>query len=260
MDYIKNHIWDEPTDGHPPRQEQSVIVTVDIVAFTVVPHDKDGQEGDESDDGPVRTDLAADLRVLLLPSARWGQAGWMLPHSPVAECEDLDDAALRTLANEAGLFGVHIEQVAAFGGLHRHARQRVIGIAYYALVQHDLVHFTRPGSRAAWFSAHSLPSPLSFDHGEIIAAAHERLRAQVSTSPVALHLLSEAFTLSQVRGVYEAVGGHVIDKRNFTRAMLSSGYLAPTDHWQQTAAHRPARLYRRALPDSARDLESATAI
>src|SRR5256714_15623767 len=60
---------------------------------------------------------------------------WALPGGFVRVDETLDDAARRELAEETGLKNVFLEQLYSFGSIDRDPRERVVSVAYYALVK-----------------------------------------------------------------------------------------------------------------------------
>jgi len=99
---------------------------------------------------------------------------WALPGGFVGIGEALDDCARRELAEETGLTGVELEQLHAFGAPGRDPRERVISVAYFALVPADNI-VARAGTDAAaveWHAVDALPE-LAFDHADIIAMAHD---------------------------------------------------------------------------------------
>jgi 8-oxo-dGTP diphosphatase len=159
--------------------------------------------------------------------------------------ETLDQAAARELQEETGLEGVFLEQLHAFSAVDRDPRERVVSVAYYALVpQHR--HALQAASDAAdarWFPVGSLPS-LAFDHAQIIRLAIDRLRHRLRSQPLGFDLLPRHFTLSLLQQLYEAVMGHELDKRNFRKKVLAYDLLIPLDRFQANVRHRAARLYR----------------
>jgi len=187
-----------------------------------------------------------DLKVLLIQRDLEPFRGkWALPGGFVRMEENLEDAARRELAEEAGIRDVFLEQLYTFGDVKRDPRGRVITVAYYALVnlaEHDLKASTDARS-AAWFSASDVPA-LAFDHAKILDVALERLRAKVRYQPIGFELLPRKFTLSQLQKLYEIVLDRELDKRNFRKKILSMGILVELDEIQQDVAHRAARLYR----------------
>jgi 8-oxo-dGTP diphosphatase len=187
-----------------------------------------------------------DLKVLLIQRDVEPFAGtWALPGGFVHVDETLEQAARRELEEEAGLSRVFLEQLFTFGAVDRDPRERVVTVAYYALVniRDHRVRAATDAREAAWFPAADTPS-LAFDHEEILAAALERLKGKVRYRPIGFELLPRKFTLRQLQHLYETVLEREIDKRNFRRKVLSMGLLVETDEIEQDVAHRAARLYR----------------
>ncbi len=94
--------------------------------------------------------------------------------------ETIDDAARRELEEETGLQLGFLEQLYTFGAVDRDPRERVVTVAYYALVRLDdhTLHAASDAADAGWFPLSDLP-PLAFDHRTILDQAHERLRNKV---------------------------------------------------------------------------------
>src|SRR5262245_35345667 len=77
-----------------------------------------------------------ELKLLLIERALEPfQGKWALPGGFVRVDETLDEAARRELAEEAGLENVFLEQLYTFGAVERDPRERVVSVAYYALVK-----------------------------------------------------------------------------------------------------------------------------
>lgn len=187
-----------------------------------------------------------DLKVLLVRRKDLPFRGhWALPGSFVAADEGLDDAARRALEGKAGVRGVYLEQLYAFGKVNRDPRARVVSVAYYALVSADRAVGAATAEDARWFSVvQELPRvELAFDHAEILEQALARIRSKLQHAPIAFQLLPEVFTLSELQRVYEIVLGRKLDKRNFRAKVLGSGLLALAPG-RRVAVGRPARLYR----------------
>ncbi len=186
------------------------------------------------------------LKVLLIQRDREPFAGrWALPGGFVDPRETLEQAALRELAEETGVSKVYLEQLHSFGAPDRDPRDRVITVAYYALVRR-LDHAPKAASDArsvGWFPASQCP-PLAFDHREIVAMARRRLQAKLREQPLGFELLPRKFTLSQIQRVYEAVLERELDKRNFRKKLLATGVLRELAETQRDVAHRAARLYQ----------------
>jgi len=159
--------------------------------------------------------------------------------------ETLDEAARRELQEETGLSKIFLEQLYTFSEVDRDPRERVVSVAYYALVnlRDHQVHAATDARDAAWFGVHDVPS-LAFDHAEILRLALERLRGKLRYQPVGFELLPKKFTLSELQHLYELVLERALDKRNFRKRVLAMDLLEETDEVQQDVAHRAARLYR----------------
>lgn len=187
-----------------------------------------------------------DLKVLLIQRDIEPHEGhWALPGGFVQEDEDLDTAARRELAEEAGLQDVFMEQLYTFGAVDRDPRERVITVAYYALVK-LLDHRPEAATdarNAAWFAVDDLPS-LAFDHDQILETALTRLRNKVRYQPIGFELLPRKFTLTQLQRLYETILEEPIDKRNFRKRILAMDILEELDEVEQDVARRAARLYR----------------
>jgi 8-oxo-dGTP diphosphatase len=187
-----------------------------------------------------------DLEILLVRRGLEPFLGkWALPGGFVRVDETLEDAALRELEEETGLRKVFLEQLYTFGTLDRDPRERIVTVAYYALVKlsDHKVKAATDASDAAWFSIHDLPE-LAFDHQQILDTAHERLRGKVRWQPIGFELLPKKFTLTQLQRMYEIILERQLDKRNFRKKILSMDLLVELDEVQRDVAHRAARLYK----------------
>lgn len=186
-----------------------------------------------------------DLKVLLIQRGLEPFAGrWALPGGFVRVEESLDAAARRELQEEAGVRGVFLEQLYTFGEPNRDPRERVVSVAYYALVklgEHHVMAATDARS-AAWFAVDDTPK-LAFDHNRILEAAHGRLRGKVRYQPIGFELLPPKFTLRRLQHLYETILDRPLDKRNFRKKILSMGILVDLDEIETDVAHRAARLY-----------------
>jgi 8-oxo-dGTP diphosphatase len=186
-----------------------------------------------------------DLKVLLIERGLEPFKGrWALPGGFVRVNETLDTAARRELEEETGISNVFLEQLYTFGAVDRDPRERVVSVAYYALVKLSgyAAKAATDAANARWFPVSNIPK-LAFDHAEILATAVERLKGKVRYQPIGFELLPPRFTLSQLQHLYEAVLGIELDKRNFRKKVLSFGFLIPLKEKQMLGPHRPAQLF-----------------
>ena len=187
-----------------------------------------------------------DLKVMLIQRDLPPFEGeWALPGGFVRVEETVDEAARRELEEETGLKDVFLEQLYTFGAVDRDPRERVVSVAYVALVNlvDHRVQAATDARQAAWFPVHDVPS-LAFDHADILSVGLRRLRGKLSYQPIGFELLPKKFALSRLQHLYEVVLERELDKRNFRKKVLATGLLVETNEVQQDVAHRAARLYR----------------
>lgn len=187
-----------------------------------------------------------DLKVLLIERGLEPFKGrWALPGGFVRVEETLDAAARRELQEEAGLTHVFLEQLYTFGTVDRDPRERVVSVAYYALVKlsEHAAKAATDAANARWFPVSEVPR-LAFDHAVILETAIERLKGKVRYQPIGFELLPPKFTLSQLQHLYEAVLGTELDKRNFRKKVLGFDLLVALKETQMLGRHRPAQLFR----------------
>ena len=213
-----------PTEQH-CYQYPHPAVTTDVVIFTI-----------------------RDDRLQLLLIRRGGEpfkGMWALPGGFLDIDEDLDQCAARELQEETGLTNVYLEQLFTFGKPQRDPRERVISIAYYALIPSQRMHLKAASDavEADWFPVSDLPA-LAFDHREIIGTAHRRLVAKLNYSTIAFQFLPESFTLGELQGIYETLMDSALDKRNFRKWALALEQIEETGELRRQGNHRPARVYR----------------
>lgn len=200
-------------------------VTTDIVIFTV----RDQQ-----------------LKVLLIRRKGAPYKGkWALPGGFVEIDEDLEQSAKRELAEETGVKGVYLEQLYTFGAPKRDPRERVITVAYFALIPSQKQHLQAATDAEAvdWFAIDQLPK-LAFDHQDIIDTAHQRLIAKLDYSTIAFQFMPKEFTLTELQTVYEIILQQEVDKRNFRKWVLALENIEETGNERREGPHRPAKLYR----------------
>ncbi|MBR5803217.1 MAG: NUDIX hydrolase [Bacteroidaceae bacterium] len=186
-----------------------------------------------------------ELSLLLLKRNFEPEKGkWSLMGGFVQDNESVDDAAKRVLKELTGLENVYMEQVGTFGEINRDPGERVISVAYYALINVD--EYDRKlveKHHAKWINIHDLPD-LSFDHPAMISKAKELMRRKASLEPIGLNLLPRLFTLSQMQSLYETIQDETIDKRNFRKKVAEMDYIEKTEMIDKSSSRRGAYLYK----------------
>lgn len=187
-----------------------------------------------------------DLKLLLIQRAMDPYRGmWALPGGFIKMSESLKESALRELKEETGVSEVYLEQLHTYGEVGRDPRERVISVAYFALVNlyDHAVKADTDAKEAAWFALSGLPG-LAFDHQQIVEDAIRHLRNRVRYQPVGFELLPDKFTLTMLQELYSKILDRPLDKRNFRKKILAMEILSETGDVEKDVAHRAAKLYK----------------
>ena len=173
-----------------------------------------------------------------------GRGEWSLYGGFVASDESVDDAATRTLYELTGLRNLFMRQVGAFGKVDRDPGERVVSIAYYALINvKDYDDHLRKEHGVEWVNFDELPQLYS-DHNKMVFKARKLMKQKIASEPVGFRLLPSLFTLTQLQRLYEAVGGQSIDKRNFRKRIKEMDFIEKTELIDKLSSKRGAALYR----------------
>lgn len=179
------------------------------------------------------------LKVLLVRRGGEPYKGeWALPGGFLRSDETAQEGALRELREETGLTASAIGELGVFSDPKRDPRERVITIAFYALVKPSEVEGGDDADEADWYSIDALPE-LAFDHADIINAAMERLRRDIHFEPVGFDLLDDEFTIPDLQRLYEIILGVKFDRRNFQRKIMASGILEEADADEEEMLREP---------------------
>lgn len=183
------------------------------------------------------------LKVLLVQRGIEPYKGrWAFPGGFMNMDESAEEGALRELHEETGLGEAYIRQFHTFTEPGRDPRERVITIAYYALVKLQTVKGGDDAADARWFALSEVPQ-LAFDHDQILRRAGQALRQQIHFEPVGFELLPEKFTLKELQNLYEAILDVRFDRRNFYNKMKRLGILEQTDDMVNPTQKKEAYLF-----------------
>lgn len=183
------------------------------------------------------------LKVLLIERGVEPFKGrWAFPGGFIKMDESAEDGALRELKEETELTGAYIKQFHAFTDPNRDPRERVITIAYYALVRIQDVKGGDDAAKAQWFDLGEVPA-LAFDHDRILRKAMQELRKQIHFEPIGFELLPEKFTMSALQHLYEAILDVKFDRRNFSKKMLHFGLLDQLEEKAKVSQAKESVLY-----------------
>ena len=183
------------------------------------------------------------LKVLLIERGLEPFKGrWAFPGGFIKMDESAEEGALRELQEETGLTGAYIKQFHTFTDPNRDPRERVITIAYYALVRIQDVKGGDDAAKAQWFDLEEVPA-LAFDHDRILRKAMQELRKQIHFEPIGFELLPEKFSMSALQHLYEAILDVKFDRRNFSKKMLHFGLLDQLDEKAKVSQAKESILY-----------------
>ena len=173
-----------------------------------------------------------------------GRNEWSLYGGFVRHDESIDEAANRVLFDLTGLRNLYMRQVGAFGSVDRDPGERVISIAYYALINvNDYDDRLRREHSVEWVNIDEIPHLYS-DHNEMVRKARKMMQQKLAHEPVGFRLLPSLFTLTQLQKLYEAVNGSELDKRNFRKRIKEMDFIEKTELIDKTGSKRGAYLYR----------------
>ena len=224
----------EVLTDYEPGDYSPFAVTVDVAIFTIV---------------------SDALQVLLVERGEPPFLGsWALPGGFVRPDENLDEAANRELLEETGVdaSSAHLEQLGTYGSPDRDPRMRVVTVAYWAILGGLSELHPAAGSDAR--DAGLVPVSkieagglkLAFDHSAIVHEAIERTRSKLEYTTLATAFCPPEFTISQLRGVYEAVWNTQLDPGNFHRKVKNaSDFVESTGSFSDPGEEggRPAEMY-----------------
>ena len=186
-----------------------------------------------------------ELQALLWQRAKEPDAGaWALPGGYLDADETLETSIRRHLAAKVDVRELsHLEQLGTWSNPHRHPGERQLATAYVGLVPSD----ADPAIPAdTWWHPVERRSRMAFDHGEIVLAGRERLRAKLSYTNLGFALAPPTFTISELRELYTAALGYEVSATNLQRVLVRRELLEETGERRAPgrAGGRPATVFR----------------
>lgn len=186
-----------------------------------------------------------NLKILLIKrSFEPEKDQWSLMGGFIKADESLDEAANKILLQLTGLDGVYLEQLQAFGHPSRDPMQRIVSVAYFALIDiHKYETQLSDRYHAEWFLLNEMPQ-LIFDHNEMVEAARQKIRYKAALHPLLFELLPRKFTIPQLQSLYEGVYNTKIDNRNFIRKLTSTGLLIKLEEKDKSNSKKGAFYFK----------------
>jgi ADP-ribose pyrophosphatase YjhB (NUDIX family) len=185
------------------------------------------------------------LCVLLWQRARPPFEGaWSLPGGYLEPGLTLEESIRNQLARKVDVAELSwLEQLETVGDPYRHPDEWQLATAYLGLVPRGLDPTLPPDT--SWHEVDDLPEALAFDHGPIVLAGRERLRAKLSYTNIGFALAPETFSMSELTAIYTAALGYAVDPTNLRRVLERRGLLEATGERRSPGpgGGRPAAVY-----------------
>lgn len=229
---------------------------------------------DTESDSPRKSLAQRRLKLLLVRRGEEPFSGaYSLPGGFLQQGETVEQTALRELEEEAGVSQPKILHLGVYSAPGRDPRGWIITCAFLALTR-TVALSTAEGSDAAeacWFDFAYSRQPdgteqirltngeteimlqysagkckdnaLAFDHAQIIRDGFRQLRDEVMYHDLIFDLMPPMFAVSDLQQPYEIITGTSTSPQNFRKKMASK--ITETEFYNEAAAHRTARLYRR---------------
>ena len=238
-------------------------LAADIAAF--------GIASEES--GNKRLGRVKKLKLLLIRRGEDPFIGkFALPGGFIRKGETIEETAKRELLEETGVSQHTFINSGIYSSPDRDPRGWIVSAAFLALSDTVSLKTDKQSdaSQALWFDfsyaadsdtetitltaednelkivrrdGRVIRNDLAFDHGNIIFDAFMKLRDETVHHDIVFELLPEMFPISELQQIYETITDTRDGAANFRRKMKDK--ITETDRYEEAAAHRPSKLYRR---------------
>lgn len=257
--------------NYDPSQFDRLSLTTDILIFSV---------SDEFQENYRKLNKKHFSILLVKRDTYPFKDKWCLPGGFIKIDEDIEDAALRILENEANIHDIYLEQLYTFGNPNRDPRMRVISTSYMALIDKNRLN-DKISNNASWFNVMVLEDKnsidvtldngsetirfkikkvlkekttdrykyevlendkLAFDHPLVIVSGISRLKNKLEYTDIVFNMMPEYFTLGELQQVYEVILGKKLLDPAFRRIISSK--VEKTSKMKTGEGHRPSVLFR----------------
>ena len=202
---------------------------------------------------------------------------WSLPGGFIGLEETSKAASIRVLKKETNLSNVYMQQIGVNDSIDRDSRGRIISTTYMALVDRTLIK-NELNENSSWFDLEVkeeknkisislyndkekieykvkkiiidkksgeyeyqlLDKGLSFDHDIILVKALMELRNKVRNTDIVFNLMSQLFTIGELKQVYELLLGKTLVNSAFRRWI--NDRIEFSGQYTSTGGHRPSEL------------------
>lgn len=239
-----------------------VRVTTDVVVLTVA-------------DLPVNNARSLPdkgVQVMLIKrDAEPFKDEWTLPGGFVNYSTPLIETIYSKLEQKTGAKNLYVEQLYTYGDdIHRDPRDRVISVAYIALVNMTLAERLKASSgdnETEWFwvkmerdaqhnnvvdlklkgtDSGEIVDRLGFDHKKMIIDSLNRVGNKVMYTDIGFNLVEKEFTVAELKNTFETLTGRKLPgfRRTIMPKIQEVGSTT-LDVRERPDSYRPAKLYRK---------------
>lgn len=186
------------------------------------------------------------VKVLLIKRSNNPYYGyWALPGGGLYNNELLIEGAKRELEEKTGVNGVNLSFDKYYDKVDRSPLKRMIAVSFIGVVdikKAKIITETNKTSDSDWFDIRNIPE-LAYDYNEILNGSIESLKSLIQTTDILKSLFPNEFTLPELHQVYESILNINIDRRNFRKKMINSGFVKDTNKTITYKGKKPAKLY-----------------
>lgn len=203
------------------------LTSVDIVIFTIINE---------------------QLQVLITKRKDYPfKEAWATPGGfiDVHKDKSLEQTALRKLKEKTGFDAPYLEQLGAIGSDKRDPRGWSVTVTYFALVNAENVNLDEDNNWTPISPRGKVEIDLAFDHSHLVEEAFHRLQNKAQYTTIALHVLPEKFTLSELQKSFEVILGGKLNKSGFRRRIIKGNVVEEVEGEMKQTATRKAQLYRK---------------
>ncbi|MCF6204879.1 MAG: NUDIX hydrolase [Methylococcaceae bacterium] len=203
------------------------LTSVDIVIFTIINE---------------------EVNVLITQRSDFPFKGyWAIPGGfiDIKKDKNIKQTAQKKLREKTGYGAPYLEQLGAIGNDSRDPRGWSVTVTYFALVNAEDIIFSTDTRWSHLDKDGNIQQKLAFDHAELIQEAFQRLRNKAQYTTIALHVLPEKFTLSELQRCYEIILGGELNKSGFRRRIIKGNVIEKIAGESKQTVTRMAQLYRK---------------
>lgn len=194
----------------------------------------------------IFTIIDGKFKILLFRKKKDPYKGyWILPSDLLGKENTLEEVVEDCITTKVGLSNLEYDQVGAFSELDRNPSKRIVGIAFFSIVDSTTIELSgvETDEGMQWFDIDNLPK-IGYDHQQIIKATVEELKNKINHSLALKKLFPSDFTLPEIQKIYEQILGVELDRRNFRKKFVKADLIEETGDKVTGMNGRPATLYR----------------